>query len=424
MDIETNLSLLKKCNSTDEKFELLESTLKVVKLDEKSISKIVDLLNEPDTWIRDYISRFLSELKGEQARLAARCVSKFVLEEDLEIKNLASDILIRIGEPAVEYVLPYLKTDNPDLKKFVCDILSTIGSINIREHIVPLLDEKDFNVVQSAIEALGNYQDTSIIDKLLEIYNENDVHKPFVIDALGKIGDIQAMDCLLQFLDTEEDEFLQSAIIDSLSLNCDNMDIAKKLFDLIEVSAPEIQIIILKTVSAIAFRLEEQIVLPDPLRHLSYRALFDNDADIRAAGLLALGNEYREDDFPSIFNEIFQDNPDTQSLILQNLLYQNTPETVKLFFKSFCKAVSVRSQVSCDIDFISLLSYLWTETPAENKKATIEILIDTLFECRQSDFEPTLDLLLKLDKNLTLEYVKQYSHDSSDDFKQILNNLL
>lgn len=413
MEIETGLQLLSEYSRSDDKIELIESILKFNEPNEIMLQAMVDLLGDDDPWLKDYIARYLSELVEPKASIAAKVLSPLVLTTKLELRNLAGDLLIRLGKPSGAFMIEYLRSDDIDVRKFACDILGLVDTRELNIHILPLLDDADDNVVQSAIEALGNYQDETSIAKLIELYNVNPEHKAIIIEALGKIGSLEAMNHLLHFLDIEQDEFLQSAIIDSLALNCEDIEIANSLFETIEKASPQIQIIILKTVSAIAFRLDVSLVLPDSLRPLSYKALFDNDPDLRAAGLLSLGYIYRSDDFPSLFNEIFNNNADTQSLILERLLLHNSPQIIREFFKAFCHSSNLRSSISCDIDFISLMSYLWNEVTETNKIEVISVIIDTLFTCKQSDFDTTFELLIKLDTVRTNELLNKFYNRSS-----------
>jgi len=424
MNIEIALKILAESSDVSEKTLAVDYIFERTNFEESSLKAIANLLKDSDRGLKDYAARILSELKEPQSKIASGIIAPFILEDNIELRNLAGDILVRIGSDSAEYLLSYLTNDDPDVRKFACDILGLLNSREFANNIVPLLDDSDINCVQSAIEALGNYQYESAIDKLLTIYESDPEQKPMIIDALAKIGTERSQDQLLEFLSNEKDVFLKTAIIDALSLHCDDIEIANKLFATIENSQETLQIIILKTVSAIAFRLGELLVLPDNLRHIAYKAMFDDDSDIRSAGILSLGNIYILDDFPSIMNEIFKGTPDTQSLVLERLLYYNEPAIIQAFFKSFCNEVSSRSLVSCDIDFLSLLSYMWKDVSQRNKNATIGIIIEMLLKKCSQEIETTLELLLKLDKQETIKQLFSYKDCDDEYVSQVVSDIL
>lgn len=418
--------LIKELNEGNETSLLIETIISIAQtndFDEDVVKSLCELITHHDSGVRDVAVRALSDLKGDLARLAAEIIAPNILSHNIELRNTAGDILAHLGEPSAEFLLNYLENPDPDVRKFACDLFGLINTRHLAHKIHPLLDDPDENVVQAAIETLGNYQDESIIEKLVKIYNTKEDQKPNVIEALGKIGSRKAIDFLIFALTDEKDDFLKTEIIDALSINCDDIEVARQLFSKIEEVSETIQIIILKTVAAISFRLGEEFTLPSHLRYLAYKALFDDDDDIRAAGLISLGNTYLKDDFPSLMNEIFKGNSDTQSFVLEKLLKYNSPEIIKDFFKTFYNEIINRSMIGCDIDFLSLLTYLWDETPEENKLAIIDVVVDNLIICKSIECSSTLELLFKLDNQKLIDKIKKIYIISEDTNKEYIQEL-
>ncbi len=419
--------LIKELNEGNETSLLIETIISIAQtndFDEDVVKSLCELITHDDSGVRDVAVRALCDLKGDLARLAAEIIAPHILSQNIELRNTAGDILAHLGEPSAEFLLNYLDNPDPDVRKFACDLFGLINTRHLAHRIHPLLDDHDENVVQAAIETLGNYQDESIIEKLVKIYNTKEDQKPNVIEALGKIGSRKAIDFLIFALTDEKDDFLKTEIIDALSINCDDIEVARQLFSKIEEVSETIQIIILKTVAAISFRLGEDFTLPDNLRYLAYKALFDDDDDIRAAGLIALGNLFVKDDFPSLMNEIFKGNSDTQSFVLEKLLKYNSPEIIKDFFKAFYNEIINRSMIGCDIDFLSLLTYLWDETPDSNKFAVIDVIFDNLIVCKSIECSSVVELLFKLDYQKSIDKIKQLYVVSDDNNKEFIEELL
>jgi HEAT repeat protein len=84
------------------------------------------------------------------------------------------------------------------------------------EVIIKILDTtKDENVKLSCLEALGNIKSSTAIDKIISCYNENELFKPTVNEALGKIGSKKALNFMLERY-PHEDELTKYSIIESL----------------------------------------------------------------------------------------------------------------------------------------------------------------------------------------------------------------
>ena len=419
--------ILKELINSNDEASIIETIIAIGQADdydEEVIKLLCDLITHSDSGVRDVAVRTLYDLKDDWARLAAQIIVPNITSKSIELRNTAGDILVRLGEPAAQYIINYLQNPDPDVRKFACDLLGLMNTRHLASYIHPLLDDHDENVVQAAIETLGNYQDETIIDKLVQIYNTRPEQKPNVVEAFGKIGSQKAIDFLLFALTDEKDEFMKTAIIDALSINCDDLEVAKDLFSKIEELSETIQIIILKTVAAIFFRHNETFVLPDHLRYLAYKALFDDDDDIRAAGLIALGDTYRKDDIPSIMNEIFKENSDTQSFVLERLLKYNTPELIKEFFRTFYNEIVNRSMIGCDIDFLSILNYLWDEARDENKDALLDVIFDNLMICKASECSSVIELFMKIDEELTTKKIKELYNKGTKEQKEFIEEVL
>lgn len=424
MDFDTAIKTLRESNDTDEVLDAVMAIGNEQVFDDTTLELLVEQLKSSNSGVKDYVARLLSELEQPNSNTACKYLAPLIIIENIELRNLASDIMIRIGEVCGEHLIEYLKHDDRDVRKFACDILGLIGTRQLAEYVHPLLKDSDINVVQSAIETLGNYQDETIVDDLLGLFTDNEEHKAMIIEALGKIGNQQAQLILLDLLKKESDDFIKSAIIDALAFNCEDIEIARQLFATIEDENPTIQIIILKTVTAIAFRLGEEITLPDSLRFLAYKAIFDEDPDVRAAGLLSLGTNYRDDDIPSLINEVFTNNSDTQSLLLERLLVNNEPAMIQKFFKAYCNELKVKVSQSCEIDFLVLISYIWENVSPTNKEATLNVLLEMLFTSQTADIQSTYDLLLKIDRELTTSVAKHILSNKSEEHRQMLKDLL
>jgi len=187
---------------------------------------------DSDIGIRDICQRALLDTPEELKPITSRAVAPYINMREIELRNLAGEILTKMGDPTIPVLIPYLKSHDYDVRKFACDILGLIGNENTVQHVIPLLNDSDKNTLLSAIETLGNLRAESALDSLIMVYENFDIVKsfdevkPFIIEAIGKIGGENADSYLLEQFKKETDMFLQSAIFESLSFNTRIIDVS------------------------------------------------------------------------------------------------------------------------------------------------------------------------------------------------------
>jgi hypothetical protein len=303
-------------------------------------------LLDTDIGIRDVCQRALLDTPDEFKTVAAIAVAPYINMREIELRNLSGEILTRLGEPTIPVLVPYLKSNDFDVRKFACDILGLIGNDSTVQYIVPLLNDTDKNALLSAIETLGNLSAESALDSLIMVYENFEIVKsfdevkPFIIEAIGKIGGENAESYLLEQLKKETELFLQSAIIDALAFNTKHLEVSYKLLEIMPTSkSVELQKIMLTTAFAIAFRLEESLIMPNELRHVSYTGMKENDSNIMTASVISLGDSYQMNDIQPLIDVIFRignsDDADLNKQILYNLTVGSSTDVLLSFFESY-----------------------------------------------------------------------------------------
>ncbi len=182
-------------------------------LPEDLLKFISAMLCDPEKGVRDAVS-YLMMYNGNPS--IPKYITPFISSEDIAIRNLAGEILLKIGEPAIEEMLLNIDKGNDDDKKFLIDILGWIGSEKPIEKILEVLNaNKNQNVVLACIEAVGNIRYADALDYLISLYSQDELYKPSVIEAVGKIGSSDALDFLLEKYKSEDD-LTKYSIIESL----------------------------------------------------------------------------------------------------------------------------------------------------------------------------------------------------------------
>jgi len=387
-----------------------------------SIQAIANGLLDNCVGIRDVCQRALLNTPDEYKTATAIAVAPLINITEIELRNAAGEILIGMGKYAVKTLLPYLKSNDCDVRKFACDILGIVGDENIVIHITPLLTDPDRNTMLSAIETLGNLQATIALDSLIMVYENFEEVKPFVIEAIGKIGGENSESYLLEQLEIDtNDTFLQTIIIDALAYNAKNIDISYKLLKTMPNCKLELQKIMMMTAFAIASRLDMQLIMPDELRYVSHIGLKENDSNIMIASLLALGNEYIADDLQALMYVVVKNIPDLNKQIIYNLSVNSSPEIIHNFLDLYLLR-DYNTEPECE--FISYINLFWEQIPHQNKIAIIDSILFSIEQNYNDKILDVLELFYSLDEELMKEKLLTYSNETSAENKEIVTNFL
>jgi HEAT repeat protein len=130
------------------------------------------------------------------------------------LRNSAVESLVRLGESALDPLCAHLGDPDQDLRKFVIDILGTIGRTSCLPLLVEALDDPDPNVRVAAAENLGKIGDPRALPHLLKVLDGGDVWLKFtVLDALALIGAPVPLSSLTPLL---RESLLRRAVYDCL----------------------------------------------------------------------------------------------------------------------------------------------------------------------------------------------------------------
>lgn len=183
-------------------------------VDEPTLQILVELLSNEDKGLKNAATNFLI---GSSDPLVPELVINYTISENIELRNLAGEILIRKGPAAIDAILhKLLLCENNDNIKFLVDVLGLIGEKGVEDKIISILsNNEDENVKLACVEALGNLRSSEALNQILRLFEIDDKFKAPVIDAAGKIGTSEALEFITKNLNTEDD-LLQFIILESL----------------------------------------------------------------------------------------------------------------------------------------------------------------------------------------------------------------
>jgi len=164
---------------------------------------ICSLVSDPDIGVRDTVS--LALIYNANKNIADYIV-EYIASPEIYIRNFVGEVLLKRGSSSVKAMLSFIPKGDDDDKKFLVDILGLIGSKEPMEAIVKLLKEvQNENVILACIEALGNIGATEALDDIISFYEKNELYRPTIVDAVGKMGDEKALEFVKSHYDTSDD---------------------------------------------------------------------------------------------------------------------------------------------------------------------------------------------------------------------------
>lgn len=196
-----NLSLVFESGDSEKKIEIL-NYLEGKNLSDEALEKVCSLIDDKDYGVRNAITWFLTSLDNKNT---ARHIIKYISSENISTRNLAGEILIKLGEKSTNSLLKSLKKANDDDTKFIIDVLGFIGDIKACPEIIKILHEsKNGNVLLACVEALGNIRCPNSVEHLINFYGKDELYDPTIIESLGKINDAGVLEFVLSKYDEEK----------------------------------------------------------------------------------------------------------------------------------------------------------------------------------------------------------------------------
>ena len=189
--------LMEKVKSESEEERRWAAHLLGERREKRGIKPLIKLLSDKSCAVREAAADALSRINGKEV---IQELIFLLRSEEVDLRNIAIEILEEIGEKVVEPLSPLLEDEDHDIRKFVCDIMGNIGSPRAIPYLISVLNDPHINVACAACEALGNIKDKKATESLIKILKDKD-RKWLIynaVEALGKIQDVRAVDALME----------------------------------------------------------------------------------------------------------------------------------------------------------------------------------------------------------------------------------
>ncbi len=211
--------------------------------DREAIPLLFRAMGDADWRVRKTAVEGLVSIGG--ARVIDGLLQALNTPDNAGARNSAIEALVQIGGPSIDALLNLVETSDPDVRKFVVDILGDIKDPRAVPALIGRLGDEDENVRVASAEALGKIRDPRAVDALVACLTRYDQGwlDYAAAEALGAIGDDRALEPLLAALGRSS---LREPVLESLG----KIGNASTLAPLISSLADPLRIV--REVSAVA----------------------------------------------------------------------------------------------------------------------------------------------------------------------------
>lgn len=246
-------------------------------------------LEDENKGVEDAVARSFLNLGGVSA---ARAIVHHLEDENIVSRNLAAKLLIKLGEPSIHALIPYLKDSKKDVRKIAVDILGEIKNKEPLEYLFPLLHDPDPNVLAATLEAIGNIGSSEAIEHICNSFHQYPFAHVVAIEAMGKIGGDVARDFIENkfkeaMINGEVDRIYLFALLDAMGTLGDGETLEVLIANYEKIKEP-LRDILIHDVVQISERCNLEFQFEDNSREDILKALNNYNQNIQLSAAKAL----------------------------------------------------------------------------------------------------------------------------------------
>ncbi|MCK4734678.1 MAG: HEAT repeat domain-containing protein [Methanophagales archaeon] len=177
------------CSKQPEKENIRQRMEEINKIErignEKAVKTLINFLNDDYTDIQEKVISSLVKI-GEPA---VEPLIQALEDENRDIRWSAAEALEKIGEPAIKPLINSLNDDETDIRETSAEILGRIGDNRAVDPLIHALGDENSGVRRKVAEALGSIGDKEAIEPLIHASKDEkiDVRREAMI-ALDNMG--------------------------------------------------------------------------------------------------------------------------------------------------------------------------------------------------------------------------------------------
>ncbi len=172
--------------------------------DMREIGSLVAHFDDPEIGVRVAIERSLIGIGKPVGKLLSQRLSDPDVAVRLSVVKI---VMLCNDMQAIDLLLDQLEDSNADVRKAVIEALGALGDARVVDPLIAKLEDPVPDVRRRAANALRELGDVKAVEPLLKLVNDSEsIGLTAVIEALGKLGDVRAVEPLLAKLDDEDDD--------------------------------------------------------------------------------------------------------------------------------------------------------------------------------------------------------------------------
>jgi HEAT repeat protein len=211
---------------------------------DEASERLGELLKDHNNGVRDAAQNSIVMLGG---RTFVEKMIPLLIFEDPAIRNMAIDILRKIGIDGIDILHASAKDSNDNVRLFVLDILGTIGSHESLDTLIEGLYDTNPNVRNASVISLGELGEPQAFEHLGKLINDEEWIRFSVIESLARIPHEGAVGFLLEELGRRSnDEITVCAILETLG-KIGSKDSIRPLIDMLEKSGEYVEASVAQT---------------------------------------------------------------------------------------------------------------------------------------------------------------------------------
>lgn len=181
-------------------------------IDDKNIFILLNSIKNGDHAEKEKAISHLIEFPSENA---VKKTSELLKIDSITVRIAAIEILKKIGYCSIETIAGLLNDKNEDIRVYGCEILGSIKDKQATPYLIEKLYDNDENVRNSACIALGEIGNEEAVDSLICSLKDNDWIKFSAINSLAKIKSMKVVKPLFDLF-VNDNETISLASCDAL----------------------------------------------------------------------------------------------------------------------------------------------------------------------------------------------------------------
>lgn len=408
--MEMNSRFLEEINSSDQEIRrkvIEEFSFK--EIPDELIETFVNCLVDEDSGVRDAASIALINSQNPDI---PNSIVKLIKSNDLSIRNLVGEILIKKGRESMPALFNFLPEGNDDDKKFIIDIIGLIGDSSDEKKIISFLhNTSSQNLILSCIETLGNIKSKASVKELINFYFKDNLYKPTIIESLGKIGSAEALDFIMNNY-LKEDELTKYSMIEALGEIGDE-DTFFFLLSEMKNLEPPLSWIAIQSIYKLKEKLSLDVPFDEAIENVLLNTLVEGELKFKKAASALLLN-FEEKKIIETFLQVYGFDSEIDGNLLSHFLkfpietLQIIPEQLKKYNKNQ-RAI------------LELIILILENVSVEKLNQLSEIDLHNLCESISDFFEHpneevrriAMELIFTLDSEMAFTFIDIFKSDSN-----------